>query len=194
MECFKSVPEYIDRGLGFDVTIVNAPMRLIRGEWVFDLDRKVYRRAVLALVVGALRPLTGRHVRFLRQYMKMTQTQLARELGVTHAAVSQWESSKDDVSDISTANAFALRLYVIENLDPEALSSVLEFIGAIQYDKGALSYNVSDVSSEQAVLTEAIPRGILGTLRKRNLEAAARPEIPLAVVYSATSAEQSACL
>ena len=108
--------EYIDRTLGFPVTIKNAPMREFRGEWILDIPPSRLESKVVWRLVTSRRPLTGNHVRFLRHWLDETQTAFGAPLDVSAAAVSKWEARADKPTRMNKSTEFQLRMRAARHL------------------------------------------------------------------------------
>jgi DNA-binding transcriptional regulator YiaG len=100
-------------GLGFPITLVNAPMKKVLGEWIVDIDMNKLQLVVLRALVFKPARLTKQELKFIRQYLFMTTTNFGRIFGVSHAAVVNWEKG---VRQISPAGEFCIRLYVLNHI------------------------------------------------------------------------------
>lgn len=130
----KTQSEFVDRTLGFPVTLRDVPMRKVRGEWVPDYDPNAFQRRVLKVLVFSPTPLTGNHLRFIRLWLEETQEVFGSELGVTHAAVSQWESKGDQPTGMGKSVEVHVRLRVLMELTDTTDSDALGRITAIDQD------------------------------------------------------------
>ena len=107
---------YRDRRFGFEIILVDAPMKEVRGEWVPDINANHLRTAVLAGLTAKPGPLTGAEVRFVRHWMEKTSTDFGDCLGVSHAAVLKWEKKGHQRTGMNRATEFRLRLLTLESL------------------------------------------------------------------------------
>lgn len=104
---------FIYRDLGIPIKLVNAPMKKICGEWVINLDMELLQRIVLEAIIHKSSLLTGAEIRYIRKYMYFSIEEFGKAFGVSHAAVSKWENSKNG---ISPALDLCIRLYMMEYL------------------------------------------------------------------------------
>jgi len=113
---------YVDHGCGFPVTIFNAPMQKLRGEWLLDLDYEVYEKAVLLLLAYKKSRLTGDEVRFIRNYFSYDLKSFAKRFGdVAHSAVIKWEKKAEDFTKMSWSTEKDIRLSIIKELKPRSI-------------------------------------------------------------------------
>ena len=103
----------IYKDLGIPVKLINAPMKMISGEWVIDLDMELLQRIVLEAIIHKPALLSGIEIRYIRKYMNFSLEEFGKTFGVSHAAVSKWENSKNG---ISPALDVCIRLHVMEYL------------------------------------------------------------------------------
>ena len=113
---------YIDRRFGFEVLLVDVPMKEVRGEWVPAINANHLRTAVLAGLTTKPGPLSGAEVRFVRHWMEHTTTEFGELLGVTHAAVLKWEKKGQHPTGMNRATEFRLRVLILERL-PESVQN-----------------------------------------------------------------------
>ena len=104
---------FIYRDLGIPVKLINAPMKTICGEWVLDLDMELLQRIVLEAIIHKPALLSGIEIRYIRKYISLSIEEFGKSFGVTHAAVSKWENSRNG---ISAALDVCIRLYIMEYL------------------------------------------------------------------------------
>ena len=104
---------FIYKDLGVPVKLINAPMKKMCGEWILDLDMELLQRIVLEAIIHKISLLSGAEIRYVRKYMYLSTEAFGKIFGVTHAAVSKWENSKNG---ISPALDVCIRLYIMECL------------------------------------------------------------------------------
>lgn len=109
----KKTKTFVFHGLGFPVTLVNAPMRKVFGEWVLDINMEALQLAVLRMLVYKLTRLTRDELRFFRKYLSLTTTEFGKIFGVSHVAVLRWEKGRRQVTP---AIEFYIRLYMLNQL------------------------------------------------------------------------------
>ena len=109
----KIKKHFIYPGLGFPVDLTDVPMVKVRGEWIPDIDyTELEEKMALAVPLRPVR-LTGNEVRFLRLHLTLTASVLARQLGVTHQAVTRWEQTGDEPTQMGWSTEKDLRLFVL---------------------------------------------------------------------------------
>jgi transcriptional regulator with XRE-family HTH domain len=89
---------FVYHGLGFPVELIDCPMKEVFGEWVLDINLVALQRIVFHGLIHKMRPLSGKEMRFLRKFLGLSTSELAGKLGITHAAISKWESGQANVS------------------------------------------------------------------------------------------------
>lgn len=103
-------------GFGFPIMLLNFPLKEIRGIQVPAIDYNLLQRNVLLALCSKPVPLTGNEIRFIRQYLEMTYKEFGKEFGMTHAAVINWEKSKNSFAKILPAMEICIRLCVLDVL------------------------------------------------------------------------------
>lgn len=109
---------FIYEGLGFPVELIDCPMKKIMGEWVIDVNLVALQRFVFQGLIHKPLPLTGKELRFMRKFLKMSTTEFGEKLGVSHAAVVKWEKEQ---AQISPAQEPYLRLFLCERFKDSEL-------------------------------------------------------------------------
>jgi len=112
----KTEKRFVYLGLGFPVTVVNAPLIEIRGGWSLDVDLNVLQRAVLLALAHRCEVLSGNQIRFIRLWMSCTLDEFGKLLGVTHPAVLKWEKAGDKPAKISLTTEREMRLLILDKL------------------------------------------------------------------------------
>lgn len=105
---------FVFKGLGLPIKLVNAPMKKIAGEWVLDLDMELLQRVVLEALIHKRTLLSGNEIRYVRKYLYLSMEEFGKALGVSHAAVSKWENSRNG---ITAALDVCIRLYIMEQIE-----------------------------------------------------------------------------
>ncbi len=103
----------IFEGLGFPITLINAPQKKVLGEWVLDLDLNKLQAFVLRLLVHKTSPLTGAEIRFMRSYLEMSLSAFGKLFRVTHVSVLKWETEQ---TRLSPTTEIYIRLYILNYL------------------------------------------------------------------------------
>lgn len=109
----KKVKTFIFHGLGFPVTLINAPMRKVFGEWILDINMENLQLAIVRILVHKPSRLTRDELRFFRKYLSLTTTEFGKIFGVSHVAVLRWEKGQRKVNP---AIEFYIRLYMLNHL------------------------------------------------------------------------------
>lgn len=113
MRSQRKTKTFLFNGLGFPITLVNAPMRKVFGEWILDINMEVFQLAVLRILVHKANRLTKDELRFFRKYLSLTTTEFGKIFGVSHVAVLRWEKGQRQVTP---AIEFYIRLYMLNHL------------------------------------------------------------------------------
>lgn len=113
MKTEKIIKKYTYEGLGVPILILNAPFKIMLGEWVLDIDLNKLQKKLIKALIHKSAPLTGKELRFIRKYFEMTTTEFGNYLGVTHPAILKWENEK---SQIPEATEKYVRLYAYNRL------------------------------------------------------------------------------
>ena len=111
----KIVSDYTDYGFGFPVVIDRVEMGDFEGEEVPLLNlNELEDRVIKAMPDRAVR-LTGNEVRFVRLHFGLTLDAFGKCLGVTHAAVKQWERKYNEPTGMEWAKEKNLRLFIMRS-------------------------------------------------------------------------------
>ncbi len=113
----QKIKTLVYRGLGFPITLVNAPMRKVFGEWIIDIDMTRLQLVVLRALTFKQGRLTKEELQFIRKFLSLTTTEFGRYFGVTHSAVVQWENGKRLVTP---STEFCIRLRLLDYLRVKA--------------------------------------------------------------------------
>lgn len=99
--------------LGFPVLLIDPPMVNIRGQWLPDINLRDLQLVVFRLLVAKPTRLTGDEIRFIRLYLRLRQSDLAKVLNrANHSVVSQWESHGDGASGMDYNTEVLLRIWM----------------------------------------------------------------------------------
>lgn len=110
----KKTETFIYEGLGFPIRLINAPLKKVYGEWVFDFSMGVFQKFVLQMLAMKPSPLTGKELRFIINYFEMSYRDFAKIFGVSHVAIVKWEKEK---SRMNPSTEIYLRLYILDCLN-----------------------------------------------------------------------------
>ena len=110
--------EFIYRGLGFPVSLVNVKTNKILGEERPVLNHAELEKQVFEVLLWADFRLSGAQLAFARTFMGLTQQGLSRSLGLKgHGRISQWEKSADDASGMTSATELGMRMIMAAYLN-----------------------------------------------------------------------------
>lgn len=112
----KVEKEIIYEGLGFPVVLHNVPMIELRGIWALDIDLNIMQKVVLLALAHHPSDLTGNQIRFIRNWLRLTQTEFGKLFGVTHPAIVKWEKTGNKSAKISLTTQRDLRLWLLDRL------------------------------------------------------------------------------
>jgi len=112
----KVEKEMIYEGLGFPIILRNAPMIKLREVWTLDVDLNILQKVVLLALAHHPSDITGNQIRFIRNWLSLTQTEFGKLFGVTHSAVVKWEKTKNTGSKINLTTQRDLRLWLLDHL------------------------------------------------------------------------------
>ena len=103
-------------GLGFPVILRNVPMIELRGVWTLDVDLNILQKVVLLALAHHSSDITGNQIRFVRNWLGLTQTEFGKLFGVTHPAVVKWEKTGNKGSKMNLTTQRDLRLWLLDQL------------------------------------------------------------------------------
>src|SRR5687767_9637011 len=106
--------KYIDHSLGFPITLVNAPMIKLRGQWCLSVNYNEYQRLVLRLLAYKPARLTGHEVQFIRKYFAMTIRAFAARFSVRHPGVIKWEAKKNAPTLMAWSAEKDIRMFLLD--------------------------------------------------------------------------------
>lgn len=116
MNKHKIEKQTIYEGLGFPVTLYNVPLIELRGTWTLDIDLNLLQKVVLLALAHHPSDLTGNQIRFIRNWLALTQSEFGKLFGVTHPAVVKWEKTGNKGSKMSLTTQRDLRLWILDKL------------------------------------------------------------------------------
>ena len=112
----KVEKEIIYEGLGFPVILRNVPMIELRGVWTLDVNLNILQKVALLALAHHPSDLTGNQIRYIRNWLGLTQTEFGKLFGVTHPAVVKWEKTGNKGSKMSLTTQRDLRLWLLDQL------------------------------------------------------------------------------
>jgi DNA-binding transcriptional regulator YiaG len=114
---------FIYEGLGFPIELIDAPMKKVFGEWIIDIDMDELQLFVFKGLIHKPHPLTGRELRFMRKFLRISTTELGEDLGVSHAAIVKWEKEQ---SSIAPAQELYIRMFLLKCLNDKNFLTLFE--------------------------------------------------------------------
>lgn len=75
-----------------------------------DVDLNLLQKVVLLTLAHHPSEITGNQIRFVRNGLGLTQTELGKLFGVTHPAVVKWEKTSDKGSKMNLTTQRNLKL------------------------------------------------------------------------------------
>lgn len=108
--------DYEAPGFGFSVTVLDAPVRTVRGMQFLDLPPRALRAAVMRELVLCRARWSGDHVAYVRAELGLTLQGLAELVGLGHSSVVAWEKKRADRAGMRECAEFSLRMLVVERL------------------------------------------------------------------------------
>lgn len=120
----KVVVRFRYDGFGFPITVDNAPMVRVRGEWTLDVNYNTLEQRVLKLLAEKPVRLTGNEIRFIRLWLGMTLERFAERFNVSHQAVMKWEQAGDEPPGMKWAHEKDIRLEVLRSLETSPSSFI----------------------------------------------------------------------
>lgn len=109
----KIQKQFIYRGFGFPIKLINVPMIKVFGKWAMDINFNKLEMVVLYQVLYKPVPLNGDEIKFIRKFLSRTTTEFGSIFGVSHVSVMNWEKG---INHIAPASDIYLRLYLLNYL------------------------------------------------------------------------------
>ncbi len=115
----KIKDSYIDEGFGFPVILRHVPMIKVFGRWTPDINYKQLERQILLALMRKPSRLTGREIKFIRHYFKLTLEAFGERFDERHTAVLKWKKMKEAPSRMDWSTKKDIRLFILDQLLPE---------------------------------------------------------------------------
>ncbi len=120
------------KGFGFPVLLAEVELVASGDDYYSRIDSRKIQGIVFDTLRHARCQVTGAQLIFIRKYMEMTQTELAKALGLAgHTTISQWESSGADVPKGFDALYLAAQRALMAKYRGEAVLDLAAFTPAI---------------------------------------------------------------
>ena len=102
---------YQTYALGFPITIVNPKFKTVKGIEILDLDFNALSKIAFRAILKKPNRLTGGEIKFIRNFLKMTQCEFAEEMGLRgHSQVSRWEKFPNKPTKMEPQQEYIIRL------------------------------------------------------------------------------------
>lgn len=108
----KRLTKYLYTALGFPIVLLNVPVRTVFGETVLDINLARLQERVFYVLLHKPSSLSGDELKYIRKYLKMTKTDFGKMVGVSYAAVINWENGR---TPIAYAIDKLLRLTILDS-------------------------------------------------------------------------------
>jgi DNA-binding transcriptional regulator YiaG len=131
----KIFDQYLFKGLGFPVLLLNVPMVQFEGDWAPDVDYETLEKCILLLLCQKHSRLKGDEVHYIRTYFSYTLQSFGDIFGISPAGVKKWEDCEDQFTSMGEASEKLLRLFVLDQLLPAAVkkNDIIEYRKKIKY-------------------------------------------------------------
>lgn len=109
--------EFEYKGFGFPIILMNVPMIEVMGVWTPHINYNKLQKILLLALAHKSIPFTGNELRYIRKYFELSMEAFGKMFGITHAAVSKWESRGNQLVNTDINTERCLRLFIMDNLD-----------------------------------------------------------------------------
>lgn len=147
----KRVKKFIYEGLGFPVALMDMILIKKRGIWTPALDYNKFQKATLLALSHKPYALTGNEVHFVRAYFEMTLENFAKQFGVSHPAVLNWEKKQNKSAKINPTTELCIRLMILEKLK----------INNQIFRTTFREFNIQSIAKEQKISVPKISRPLV---------------------------------
>jgi putative transcriptional regulator len=143
--------QYTESGLDNVFLAVNAGVQYVdlpSGRQVKIKDIEGLHRLIGETLANKKKDLTGKEIRFLRQEMLLSQSTLAKLLGVTEQSVHRWETGKADIAKPAEALVRSLYLEQLSGAGKVSVRQALERIADLEDAIDGLSMKIEKKSNK----------------------------------------------
>lgn len=113
--------------LGLPIVLVGFRFKKIRGIEVPDVNLNTLQKVVFEALIEKPTNLTGAEVRFIRSYLRFSQTELSKILNQAgHSIVSQWEKKGVKATGMDCNTEILLRLHMAKTLSRAGFAEYAE--------------------------------------------------------------------
>lgn len=110
----KKLKKHVIQDFGFKVVLIDPPMREFEGEKILDVDMQKLSELVMDLLLLSPDRLTGNQVRFIRKKLRITQEQMANDLGRSQPNIAADEAKGDEPAFDQDTTQLAVKLYLLK--------------------------------------------------------------------------------
>jgi len=110
----KNLKKHVIQDFGFKVVLIDPPMRGFEGEKILDVDMQKLSELVMDLLLLSPDRLTGNQVRFIRKKLRITQEQMANDLGRSQPNIAADEAKGDEPAFDQDTTQLAVKLYFLK--------------------------------------------------------------------------------
>jgi hypothetical protein len=106
----KIQDEYVTEIFGFPVKILNCPMVEFEGQWLPKIDHERMGNLLFIELLKSKHRLTGHQVRFMREHLRLKQTDMKALCGWDQSNMSRTEANEDRAAFLSDANLMGFKI------------------------------------------------------------------------------------
>ncbi|TVQ80670.1 MAG: hypothetical protein EA369_01570 [Bradymonadales bacterium] len=110
----KNLKTHVIQDFGFKVVLVDPPMREFEGEKILDIDMQKLSELVMDLLLVSPERLTGSQARFIRKKLRVTQEQMASDLGRSQPNIAADEAKGNEPAFDQDTTQLAVKLYFLK--------------------------------------------------------------------------------
>jgi len=112
---------------GFPIVLLGFRFKMVRDIEVPDVNLNTLQKVVFEALIEKPSNLSGAEVRFVRSYLRLTQTKFAKALNQSgHSIVSQWEKKALKATGMDYNTEIWLRLHMAQTLKRIDLTEYVE--------------------------------------------------------------------
>lgn len=121
--------EKVTRRFGFPVKLVGFEMRELGAHRVVDVNSRRLAEVVATKIALKEGSLSGEELRFLRKRLGLSMSDFGARLGVSHAAVSKWESCEERCTRMGLAKEILAREMLLATVQSRSLELIAPRLG-----------------------------------------------------------------
>lgn len=113
----KQSGSLVYEGLGFPIELLGFPTKKVRDVVLPDIDLNELQKMVFRALVTKESRFSGAEVKFIRSYLRETQSEFAKNLNqANHSIVSQWEAKGTKFTGMEINTEVVLRVYMFTSM------------------------------------------------------------------------------